>query len=121
MQDPPNQPQGGQSSQPTMVVPPTSVSPAKATPSAPSQPSLSQPSLNPNMGVPAAQQVPPPPDMRTESPKITTDGKKKPWKLILVLLLVFSLLIGSLVVGAGVMVAYGKIPLENKELRDSIT
>src|SRR4030042_2123707 len=109
MQDLPSQPQGEQPSQPPTVVPPTSVPPAKANPSTFSQPSLSQPSLNPNMGAPAAPQVSPPPDMQTESPTITTDGRKKPWKLILVLLLALTLIVGSLVVGAGVMVAYGMI------------
>jgi hypothetical protein len=121
MQDLPNQTQGEQPGQSPVVVPTNSVPPEKANPSTLSQPSLSQPSLTPNMGTPTAPPMPSTPDVKTEFPNVSAGKGKKPLKLILVLILVFSLLMGLLAAGAGVMVAYGMVPLDNQKLKDSIS
>ncbi len=97
---------------------PTITSTSPATPQV-SQPSLTQPLVT------QAPPPPPTPDMpqiSTVSEEISSEdgGKKKPWKIILILFLVLSILGGSLLTGAGVMVAYGKISLENEELRNTI-
>lgn len=106
----PEENQGGEKSIPSQKVSDSSDSNSNAV----NQPPTSQPSLtqNPEVQYPALAQE--------EEADINVEKPRSYWKLGLSLLLVLVFIGISSVLGIGVMVAYGKVNIENKELREKI-